>query len=250
MGKRGGRGGGGGGGGGGGNNRIREMDVGDSKRNNAVKLKGLTFDRTQPAFLRNALAALSGAPSSSSTSENGGRPPIPTRPGGDVDEDGPAVLSEDDEWDMGRGEEAPAVVVLNEGKHLGREEVDLMRAQGMCLPPLCPLTHADCINLPPRTTAKADDAPDPLASSSASSKSSKQASSLTFSTSGTGPMKRKADETETGKSWEEVIKRTKLDKELKETKEKEDKLKVEKSKKKEKKKQDKKKTLLSFGDDE
>lgn len=116
------------------------MDSGDSKKTSSVKFKGLSYNmQQQPAFLRNALSALSGpkAPGDPASS----RPDIPQRPGGDEEEeeeDPMGVLSEDDEWGM-EGDEAPAVVVLNDSKHLGREEVDALRARGMsvCLTPCC-----------------------------------------------------------------------------------------------------------------
>lgn len=81
----------------------------------------------QPKFLQNALAALQGAPSSGADKGLGpdGRPLPPGRPGGGEEEE-----SSEDEWDFARGEEAPAVVVLKEGKHLGRDEVDKLRAAG------------------------------------------------------------------------------------------------------------------------
>lgn len=101
----------------------------DSRSN--AKLRGsLTWNKaaSQPKFLRNALAALQGQPSSAQDKGLGpdGRPAVPGRPGGAADE---GEESEEDEWDFGRGEEAPAVVVLKD-KHLGRDEVDRMRAEG------------------------------------------------------------------------------------------------------------------------
>lgn len=101
--------------------------TGDSRSN--AKLRGsLSWNKSasQPAFLKNAYAALSGQTASSSASQTGpdGKPRIPTRPDGWEEE------SEEDEWDFGRGDEAPAVVVLKEGRHIDREEVDRLRAQG------------------------------------------------------------------------------------------------------------------------
>lgn len=99
----------------------------DSRTN--AKLRGnLSWNKaaSQPKFLRNALAALQGQPSSAHDKGLGpdGRPLAPSRPGG-----AEAESSEEDEWDFGRGEEAPSVVVLKE-KHIGREEVDRLRAEG------------------------------------------------------------------------------------------------------------------------
>lgn len=62
----------------------------------------------------------------------GERPDIPERPDADREElegEGMGLLSEDDEWGM-EGDEAPTVVVLNDSKHLARDEVDRLRAQG------------------------------------------------------------------------------------------------------------------------
>jgi hypothetical protein len=62
-----------------------------------------------------------------------GRPAIPTRPeGGGSDEE---EESDKDEWDLDRGEEAPSIVVLKEGKHLDGDEVERMRAEGAFLLP-------------------------------------------------------------------------------------------------------------------
>ncbi|KAI5475964.1 hypothetical protein MNV49_000571 [Pseudohyphozyma bogoriensis] len=204
------------------------MDLADSRKgsSSSVKLKGLTFDKqaAQPAFLRNAYAALSGAqPSSSGSKAGDGRPAIPTRPGGEEGDE-----SEEDEWDMGRGEEAPAVVVLNEGKHLDREEVDRLRAE-----------------------AKAGSAPDPLATKPAEAGATKNTGSLSFSTSS----KRKATESAgagASESWEDVIKRSKVVAEEKAASKEEEakaKEKAEKKKKKEKAKDKKKIGMLSFNDE-
>lgn len=89
------------------------------------QLKGLAYVGQQPAFLRNAMTALAGRPSSGSN----GRPAIPTRPEGYEDEEEQA--SDRDDWDLDRGDdEAPQVVVLKEGKHIDRDEVDRLRADG------------------------------------------------------------------------------------------------------------------------
>lgn len=89
------------------------------------QLKGLAYVGQQPAFLRNAMSALAGQTASSS-----GRPAIPTRPEGYADDDDD-VESDRDDWDLDRGDdEAPQVVVLKEGKHIDRDEVDRIRADG------------------------------------------------------------------------------------------------------------------------
>ena len=87
-------------------------------------------DAAQPAFLRNALSALAGPKKAAVEWDGTGRPPVPERPEGEEEEERGAEESDEDEWDMGRGEEAPAVVVLKEGRHLDRDEVDRMRADG------------------------------------------------------------------------------------------------------------------------
>lgn len=109
----------------------RGRDPHDDPRSGPSKnqLRGLTFTAQQPAFLRNAMAALSGQPSSAPGTN--GRPAIPTRPEGMEDE----PESDPDEWDLGRGEEAPTVVVLKEGKHIDQCEVDRLRAQGALASP-------------------------------------------------------------------------------------------------------------------
>ncbi|KAK4056228.1 hypothetical protein OIO90_002671 [Microbotryomycetes sp. JL221] len=96
------------------------------------QLRGLQYnaDAAKPAFLRNAIAALSGtSQSNNNASVRDGRVPIPSRPDNDQDHMGAGDDSDQDEWDLGRGEEAPAVVVLKEGKHLDKTEVDQLRQQ-------------------------------------------------------------------------------------------------------------------------
>jgi hypothetical protein len=90
------------------------------------QLKGLAYVGKQPSFLRNAAAALSGQ-----TGSSGNRAPIPTRPEGYGDDDQDDAASDRDDWDLDRGDdEAPQVVVLKEGKHIGKDEVDRIRAEG------------------------------------------------------------------------------------------------------------------------
>lgn len=55
--------------------------------------------------------------------QNDGRPPIPTRPGNDDEDDNKL-----DERDL--GDEAPLVVVLNESKDLTAEEAELAKQGG------------------------------------------------------------------------------------------------------------------------
>lgn len=108
-------------------------DTTDDSKDGPTKnqLRSLTFQNNQPAFLRNALSALQGPQAPKPAFDEHGRPAIPERPdveGGEKEEE--AEESEEDEWDLGRGEEAPAVVVLKEGRHLERTEVDRLRAEG------------------------------------------------------------------------------------------------------------------------
>ena len=126
MGRGGGRGGGGGGGKSSGNSRQRDMDD-DKGGPTKVQLKvrsllplisarlttcaqGLAWnkDAAQPAFLRNAMSALAG-PKKAVEWDGTGRPPVPERPDGEQEAEREAENSEDDEWDMGRGEEAPEI---------------------------------------------------------------------------------------------------------------------------------------------
>lgn len=91
------------------------------------QLRGLAYVGQKPAFLQNALSALQGGSQRKGPPLGAdGRPAIPTRPDGEQE----VEESEEDEWDFGRGEEAPTVVVLKEGKHIDRDEMDRLRAQG------------------------------------------------------------------------------------------------------------------------
>lgn len=133
----------------------RGRDPHDDPRSGPSKnqLRGLTFTAQQPAFLRNAMAALSGQRSSAPGTN--GRPAIPTRPEG-LEEDEPEPESDPDEWDLGRGDEAPAVVVLKEGKHIDRDEVDRLRAQGARSRGLSRRDEADSFaDSQPKTTHRA-----------------------------------------------------------------------------------------------
>ncbi|SCV72475.1 BQ2448_4012 [Microbotryum intermedium] len=224
------RGSGGGGGGSSSGKRSRADDepVGPSK----VQLKGLSWNTTaaQPAFLRNAYAALSGSSSKASNSLDPNRPAIPTRPEGQEDDgqDSP------DEFD---GDEAPTVVVLNENKHVGQEEMVRMRQQ-----------------------AKANSAPDPFAASTALGSDDpaivKNGGSLRLASGDPRDKSGATGQVKDGESWQDVIQRSKFAAELKkqaqEKRVKEalkDKEKKIKDAKKEKKKQEKQKGLLSFDDE-
>lgn len=216
-----------------GNNRERKMD-GESTIPKSA-LKGLQFNNdNKPAFLRNALAALSGQQATSS------RQTLPERP----DIEGPD--SDEDDWDLG-GDDAPAVVVLK-GKHLDREEVDKLRADGQSLVLHFRNHHSLCV-----CEAKANDTADPISAATTTATKTKQASTLNFSTSAT---KRKINETESGKSWDEVVKRFKVDgetaeevKKVKEAVNQKGKEKGEKAKQKKKKVEAKKVSMLSFDDE-
>jgi len=96
------------------------------------QLRGLSYVGQKPAFLQNALAALQGGTRKQQPQfDSNGRPIIPTRPGGEEGSAGEEESEDDqDEWDLGGGDEAPTVVVLKEGKHLDKNEVDRLRAQG------------------------------------------------------------------------------------------------------------------------
>lgn len=86
----------------GGNSRGRNVDGDNTSGLTKQQAKGISFNSdNKPAFLRSAIAALSGGTTSS-------RPDIPTRPEGDG--------SGDDEDD------APTIVVLN-SKHLDSEQL-------------------------------------------------------------------------------------------------------------------------------
>lgn len=107
---------------------MRDMDDNEKGGPSKQAMKGLQYNTSnQPAFLRNALSALSGPQAAKPEFDEHGRPSIPERPEGGQEEE---PESEEDEWDMGRGEEAPAVVVLNDARHIGRDEVDRIRAAG------------------------------------------------------------------------------------------------------------------------
>ncbi|BGP29316.1 hypothetical protein JCM10296v2_001055 [Rhodotorula toruloides] len=168
----------------------RGRDPHDDPRSGPSKnqLRGLTFTAQQPAFLRNAMAALSGQPSSAPGTN--GRPAIPTRPEGMEDEPD----SDPDEWDLGRGEEAPTVVVLKEGKHIDQSEVDRLRAQ-----------------------AKDHDSGDPFASSAATDSSSKNQGSLSFSSGSAAKAKSARGGGGTG-DWSDVVKQSKGESEVKSSK--------------------------------
>ncbi|GAA5964863.1 hypothetical protein JCM21900_006774 [Sporobolomyces salmonicolor] len=192
------------------------------------QLRGLSYVDQKPAFLRNAMMALAGRSAPQPSTD--GRPPVPTRPeGAEADSDG--EQSEEDAWDLGRGDEAPAVVVLKEGKHLDQREVDRVRAE-----------------------AKANGI-DPLAAPSDSVGPLKSKGSLSFS-SGTTIKSKPKPSAGDAESWDDVVKRSKLESEAKQAAQEKDRVdlekdkdKDEKRKKKEKKVAKKKIAMLSFDDD-
>jgi len=93
------------------------------------QLRGLTYQDNKPAFLRNIATALSGSAPASSD-----RPPIPTRPGRSGDDDND---DDDEPFDNNDyGEEAPQIVVLNEGKHLTAEEAEVEKLNEADRPPI------------------------------------------------------------------------------------------------------------------
>ncbi|ODO05772.1 hypothetical protein I350_04833 [Cryptococcus amylolentus CBS 6273] len=98
--------------------------------------QGLTYVAQKPSFLQNF-----GAPPAS-TSGRPGREALPERPsegewagGSDIEDE-----DEEDEWSRalgGGGDEGPQVVVLKEGRHLSRDEIERerRRAKGEKTPP-------------------------------------------------------------------------------------------------------------------
>ncbi|GAA5925037.1 DUF4604 domain-containing protein [Sporobolomyces koalae] len=185
------------------------------------QLRGLAYVGQKPAFLQNALAALAGGQRRQPPPfDANGRPAIPTRPEGA--QSGSENEQDEDEWDLGKGDEAPTVVVLKEGKHLDREEVDKLRAQGSS------------------TTSAADEP------------ASKAKGSLSFS-SGTASKSKAKDGPGSQESWDDVVKRSKSEADAKQQAKVQEEIdtakrkdKDEKRKKKEKKEAKKKIGLLSF----
>ncbi|GAA5963724.1 hypothetical protein JCM3765_006827 [Sporobolomyces pararoseus] len=190
------------------------------------QLRGLSYVGQKPAFLQNALAALQGGSSKPKPqSDSNGRPAIPTRPG--EGSDGEEDEEEQDEWGLGGGDEAPTVVVLKEGKHLDKEEVDKLRAQGTSI----------------------------SESTTADTESTKSKGSLSFS-SGGGSKSKGKNGVGPSESWESVVARSKSEAETKQAAKEEkvvdaakQKEKEEKRKKKEKKEAKKKIGMLSFEED-
>ncbi|GAA5959832.1 hypothetical protein JCM8115_004872 [Rhodotorula mucilaginosa] len=200
------------------------------------QLKGLAYVGKQPSFLRNAAAALSGQ-----TVSSGKWAPIPTRPEGYGDDDQDDAASDRDDWDLDRGDdEAPQVVVLKEGKHIGKDEVDRIRAE-----------------------AKASNSEDPLHTTDTAA-AAKGKGSLAFST-GTSA-KTKAGGAGGNGDWADVVRSSRDDDGVKRSAPSsdnpakapgsksiastaEDKAKAEKKKVKEKKKAKKQIGLLSFDEE-
>ncbi|GAA6060300.1 hypothetical protein JCM10212_002941 [Sporobolomyces blumeae] len=166
----------------------RSRDPADDPRSGPSKnqLRGLAYVGQKPAFLQNALTALAGGSQRKAPAMENGRPAIPTRPDG---EESDGHESDEDAWDLGRGDEAPAVVVLKEGKHLERDEVDRLRAQGKA------------------------DGTDPLLSTTAP-EPERNKGSLSFSSGSASKSKAKGGGGE-HESWDEVVKRSKRDAEAK-----------------------------------
>ncbi|GAA5901911.1 DUF4604 domain-containing protein [Sporobolomyces salmoneus] len=205
----------------------RSRDPRDDPKSGPSKnqLRGLSYDHgKKPAFLQNALSALQGGTGPPKREQPqfdaNGRPTIPTRPG--EGSEGEEEEEDEDEWDLGGGDEAPTVVVLKEGKHLDKDEVNRLRAQGSTI------------------------------AESTEPESTKAKGSLSFS-SGPGAKSKGKKEAGPKETWDEVVKRSKNDAETKQidkeqqavdaAKQKE---KDEKRKKKEKKEAKKKIGMLSF----
>ncbi|GAA6010918.1 hypothetical protein JCM11491_004600 [Sporobolomyces phaffii] len=209
----------------------RSRDPRDDPKSGPSKhqLRGLAYVGGKPAFLQNALTALAGGSTKQRQApqfDANGRPTIPTRPDGQGAEEEEEEDDDRDEWDLGGGDEAPTVVVLKEGKHLDKEEVDRLRAQGSTIT---------------ETTAESDPA--------------KSKGSLSFS-SGTGGKSKGKNGAGPSETWDDVVKRSKsdaeakqLDKAQKEADAAKDKGKDEKRKKKEKKEAKKKIGMLSFDEE-
>jgi len=103
----------------------------------------LTYDQKTPAFLRRLQNKVAGVRDEEDEDEDGyeygyeyeeggsHRPPIPKRPAiPERPSDDPGSAEEDE------GDEAPQIVVLKEGKHLGRWEVENEKRKARGLPPL------------------------------------------------------------------------------------------------------------------
>lgn len=86
---------------------------------------GLTYIAQKPSFLQN----FGKAPSDPSSSRSG-RAPIPERPD---DGEWAGGSDEEDEWEgqYGGGDDGPQVVVLKEGKHLTKEQLERERRKGL-----------------------------------------------------------------------------------------------------------------------
>jgi hypothetical protein len=91
----------------------------------------LSYSQRTPAFLRKLQSRVSGFPGDDSDEDpefeddGSGRPPIPRRP--PIPE---RPASDPGSGDEDRGDEAPQVVVLKEGKHLSAREVENERRKG------------------------------------------------------------------------------------------------------------------------
>ncbi|GAA5871115.1 hypothetical protein JCM16303_001694 [Sporobolomyces ruberrimus] len=223
----------------------RSRDPRDDPKSGPSKnqLRGLAYVGQKPAFLQNALSALAGGSTNKRQKPDfdaNGRPTIPTRPGG-ADGTGSGGEEEEeedeDEWNLGGGDEAPTVVVLKEGKHLDKEEVDRLRAQARTPSLLCSWTGST------------------VTESTAETETTKSKGSLSFS-SGTGSKSKGKNGAGPSETWDSVVARSKNEAEAKqvvkehkaadETKQKD---KDDKRKKKEKKEAKKKIGMLSFAEE-
>jgi len=104
----------------------------------------LAYSQHTPAFLRKLQSRVSGVPDEDSDEDlefeddGSGRPPIPRRP--PIPE---RPASDPGSGEEDRGDEAPQVVVLREGKHLSARQVENEKRKTKGLPPLPdPLTAA------------------------------------------------------------------------------------------------------------
>jgi len=229
----------------------RSRDPLDDPKSGPLKnqLRGLSYVGQKPAFLQNALAALQGGTRKQQPQfDSNGRPTIPTRPGGGEGSAGEEESEDDrDEWDLGGGDEAPTVVVLKEGKHLGKDEVDRLRAQGESQEneALCSQATDEFLFFVILGTS--------ITESTAPEESSKSKGSLSFSS---GTKSKSKNEAGLSESWDDVVKRSKSEAEAKQQAKEEKaidaakvKEKDEKRKKKEKKEAKKKIGMLSFDDE-
>lgn len=108
------------------------------------RVNKLEYTAAVPSFLQNYGQPKPDPDSPPRTSAHPGREPLPERPrdgrwaaGSDDEGDSKGKGREDeleDEWDLkyggGRGDDGPQVVVLKEGKHLTKEDLEAERRKG------------------------------------------------------------------------------------------------------------------------